>query len=352
MIAEKVVRETLYQTIVRGATTISEDVKAAFQEAIRIETSQVAKEGLKRTYESSIISITTTCDDAARAGNSSRTIPGRPGVNMLRHQECFAVNAAHMEALRNITYNTCINGRINNSKRGGYTKDIPGVFQMGPLHFFACEEEGKRSIPNESDSKRILSAIRTAKEATQNVLVFLHTHEIKGSSDEEPDYFVEIFSRQCIDAGAVAVICSGTHQIKAIEVYRKAPIFYSIANFIFKSDSVAELPRDFYEKYDVPEGYSAKEALAVRSANGTRGLQCDTKNYFGLVPTLYLEQGTVKRLVIQPTELCFDREDGLKGFPRKAPSVAVNTIFQQLQRLSRPYGTTLSLENQQIIISL
>ena len=34
LIAEKVVRETLYQTIVRGATTISEDVKAAFQETL------------------------------------------------------------------------------------------------------------------------------------------------------------------------------------------------------------------------------------------------------------------------------------------------------------------------------
>jgi len=48
--------ETLFKTVVTGATTISEDVCRAFRTAIEKESSLAAKEGLKRTYESILLS--------------------------------------------------------------------------------------------------------------------------------------------------------------------------------------------------------------------------------------------------------------------------------------------------------
>jgi poly-gamma-glutamate synthesis protein (capsule biosynthesis protein) len=47
-----------------------------------------------------ILSVTTTCDDAARAGAPHDGIPGRPGVNMLRHTEVFSVDEKHAGALK------------------------------------------------------------------------------------------------------------------------------------------------------------------------------------------------------------------------------------------------------------
>lgn len=57
-----------------------------------------------------VLSITSTCDDAARAGDPGHKIPARPGLNMLRHTETFTVNAAHMQALQEIADATHING--------------------------------------------------------------------------------------------------------------------------------------------------------------------------------------------------------------------------------------------------
>ena len=41
----------------------------------------------KNNVKIAFISCTASCDDAARAGDPSRNIPARPGVNMLRHTE-------------------------------------------------------------------------------------------------------------------------------------------------------------------------------------------------------------------------------------------------------------------------
>lgn len=299
-----------------------------------------------------IISVTATCDDAARAGDASHKIPARPGVNMLRHSETFAVNEAHMQALKEIAEATHINGRIDNSKRGGYTLDNPDVFQLGSLFFALCDEEGKRSVPHAGDALRITNAIREAKKTIDYVVIYLHSHEIKGETDDEPDYFVETFARQCIDAGAAAVICSGTHQIKAVEVYKGAPVLYSIANFIFQSGLVSEVPKEFYDKYNVPFHYTAAEAIGVRSANGTRGLETDINNYMGIVPTLHMEDGKVKRVVMMPTELCFHMGKRLKGLPRAADCETAQWIYNRLQKLSCPYGTELTMEDGKICLQL
>ena len=56
MISTKTYEEVIFQTIVRGATTISADVKAAFENAIARETSASAREGLQRTYDSLLLS--------------------------------------------------------------------------------------------------------------------------------------------------------------------------------------------------------------------------------------------------------------------------------------------------------
>ena len=213
-----------------------------------------------------VLSVTATCDDAARAGDAGPAIPARPGVNMLRHSEIFYVNHAHMQAIREVAAATMINGRIENSKRGGYTPEKPGIISLGPIDFSQREVEGKMSIPNSVDMSRILASIRAARQLSDCVIVCFHSHEIKGATDDEPDHFIETFCHGCIDAGADAMIGSGTHQIKAVELYRNKPIFYSIANFIFQSDDVQQLPADFYEKYRVREDKTAAEALAVRSA--------------------------------------------------------------------------------------
>lgn len=52
MITREIFEEVIFQTIVRGATVISPDVKAAFDKAIARESSDAARTGLQRTCQS------------------------------------------------------------------------------------------------------------------------------------------------------------------------------------------------------------------------------------------------------------------------------------------------------------
>lgn len=300
-----------------------------------------------------VFSITSTCNDAARAGDPGHKIPARPGLNMLRHSETFLVNKAHMKALEEIANVTHINGRINNSKRGGYTVSKPGVFSLGSLDFKLSDFEGKSSEPNQHDMDRMKAAILKAKKESDYIIVCVHSHEIKGDYDEEPDYFLETFAHSCIEWGASAVIGSGTHEIKALEIYHGKPIFYSIANFIFHSEKMEELPADYYERYKIDPSLSAAEAVAVRSDNGKRGLETEPKYYRGLLPKLTFENGELKEIVIQPIELGFRAEDpALKGLPNIADDQATAEICEVLRARSQEYGTKFHIKDGKILVGL
>ena len=299
-----------------------------------------------------VLCISATCDDAARAGDAQGAMPARPGLNMLRHSETFLVNEAHMKVLEEIAAVTHINGRINNSKAGGYTQTKPGIFSLGSVDFKLSDTEGKSSAPHPGDMERMKKAIEEAAKEASYVVVCFHSHEIKGDDDEEPDFFIEEFARCCIDWGASAVVGSGTHQIKAIELYKGKPIFYSIANFIFQVDKMTMVPRDYYEKFRVDPSKTIDEAEYIRSNGGTRGLETQFKNYKGLMPLLEFEGGALRSVKIRPVELNFRSEKACKGLPQLADAEVTEDIFNTLCRLSAPYGTELTLEDGVIGVNI
>ena len=299
-----------------------------------------------------VLCISATCDDAARAGDAQGAMPARPGLNMLRHSETFLVNEAHMQALEEIAAVTHINGRINNSKAGGYTQTKPGIFSLGTVDFKLSDVEGKSSAPHPGDMARMKRAIEEAAKEAAYVVVCFHSHEIKGDDDEEPDFFIEEFARSCIDWGASAVVGSGTHQIKAIELYKGKPIFYSIANFIFQVDKMTMVPRDYYEKFRVDPSKTIEEAEFIRSNGGTRGLETQFKNYKGLMPLLEFEGGRLVSVKIRPVELNFLSHKAAKGLPQLADAAVTEDIYQTLCRLSAPYGTDLQLQDGLITVTI
>lgn len=296
-----------------------------------------------------LLAITTTCDDAARAGDAKAPIPARPGVNKLRHQEQFRISQAHMAALREIAAATCIDGRADNSRKGGYLPTKPGIFPFGGAEFKVGLPEGKESIPNPYDMARMEAAVQFAKQATERVVVYVHSHEIRGIDDRETDYFLDTFCHACIDWGADAVIGSGTHQVKAVEFYRGAPIFYSIANFIFQVNDADHMPIDYYEKVGADTALSAAQAIAVRSKNGTIGLDTESCCYRSILPLLSWKDGALESVIAKPLGLGFDGPRHLKGLPRSATEDETALILQQLRQLSTPYGTYITLREDGLL---
>ena len=80
----------------------------------------------------------------------------------------------------------------------GFLPPLPeGTMDFGPILLEEVESEAQESC--------------FSCATCQDVVILVHSHEIKAVGKEEPDYFLEDFARQCIDAGASAVVGSGTH---------------------------------------------------------------------------------------------------------------------------------------------
>lgn len=295
-----------------------------------------------------LISICATFNDAARAGNPSDYLPGRPGLNPLRFSIEYHITPEHMKALKEMSAGTHIDGRRNRSRMGGYTPMPPeGCFGFGEYNFRESETEGKFSKVNAVDMARTENTIKKALLECENVIVNIHSHEIKHDTDDEPDDFLIEFCRKCIDAGASAVIGTGTHQLKAVEIYKDKPIFYSLCNFIFQSDMVFCMPDDFREKYKMPHGLTAKEQIAERAKLGNGGLHTDVNNFRSLMPFMTFEDGKLIEITLYPLRL-----DMATGFPALADEEETKIIYDYLCDRNKQFGTKMKLNGCVIEVNL
>lgn len=292
-----------------------------------------------------LISICSTFNDAARAGNEASGMPARPGLNPLRFSTVYNITPEHMKALREISEGTKIDGRRNRSRAGGYTPYPPeGCFGFGDYTFAESEIEGKISKANKNDLLRTEEEIKRALLECEYVAVMVHSHEIKGDTDDTPEDFLAEFAHTCIDAGACAVFGGGTHQLKGIEIYNGKPIFYSLGNFIFQSDSTSVMPADFAEKYGYPAGLKAADQIALRTKNGTIGLHADRNNFLSIMPMLTFENGELMSIELNPLTLSHDY-----GLPMLSSEEDTQFIYDVLCRLSKVYGTELVIDGNQIL---
>lgn len=293
-----------------------------------------------------VIAICSTFENAARAGQQSAFLPGRPGLNPLRFKSVYRLNAEHMAQLRTIAQVSGINGRSEVLVAQGFRAPAPqGRFEFGGTLFEESEAEGRFSVADPRDVARTVEAIKDALLTMDYVAVMVHSHEVKLASDEEADYFLEEFAHACIDAGASAVIGSGTHQLKGIELYRGKPILYSLGNFIFQNEYVEVLPPDFMEQYGLPADTPASRAIAHRTALSTASLYGNPFVYRTVIPLMEFEGDALTRMTLLPVSLGEKQERHLSNWPRPANAGETRQIYDYLCRVSAAYGTRLLLHS-------
>ncbi|HAZ19703.1 MAG TPA: hypothetical protein DCY75_05970, partial [Clostridiales bacterium] len=175
-----------------------------------------------------VMAVTTTFHDDWRAGRECEDLPSRPGVSFLRHTTIFTVTQTQFDVLDTIAKNATINGsRPLNVAAGLESPDPPGMLTFGKELFLVGEEEKRETFCHPGDLNRILDGVKKASKQLDGLIVLAHSHEVKREAYHEPaDFFVE-FCHAVLDAGALAVIGGGTHQLKPIEMYHGKPIFYS-----------------------------------------------------------------------------------------------------------------------------
>lgn len=184
-----------------------------------------------------LIAVTTSFEDPSMAGEQTRRLMGRPGVNGVRHSEVFQVREEEMEMVKRLAGVTNINGYNDILRAEGYMPQLPeGTFALGKILFQTGESAKRITKVHPADMERVKKAIYEAENQSDYIIVAVHSHEIQGTEKETPDDFLKEFCRCCIDSGANAVVGHGPHLLRPIEIYKGCPIFYSLGDFILENE--------------------------------------------------------------------------------------------------------------------
>lgn len=289
--------------------------------------------------------VSTMMNVAAMAGQQSRRVPGRPGVNGLRIDETIVVTPQQLAAIQEIVAMSSVNAKDDISRAEGYSLPVPeGQVALKDLRFQQGNETRYHTKPNQVDMARVEKAIYEAQMNADFIIVSIHSHEVSGTSKENPGEFLVEFAHRCIDAGVHAVIGHGPHLLRPIEIYKSRPIFYSLGDFVLHNESVDYFAEDVYEKYGLTSDATMREVFQKRSKNYTRGLLTDRRMLESVAVCLDVDESAgVKGVELLPLELNFEGKRWQCGNP--APCFTKG-ILERLQEMSAPYGTKISiLEN-------
>lgn len=295
-----------------------------------------------------IINMTASCNsvfnDICIAGQQSRRVPGRPGVNQLRYKETLFITPEQMAAVKEIAAQTSYNAQEDISRREGYRDPLPaGEFKFGKyVNFKESDHAHKEVTCNSKDLARLDSAIREARFSADYVIFGIHCHEVGGDSKEQPPEFLVEAAHFAIDHGADAVVGHGPHLLRPVELYKGKPIFYSLGDFVLHNESIPFAPEDDYEKQGLTSDANMHDLFAARSKNFTRGLQTDRRMFESVIPRWETENGKLVKLELLPVELGFGLPRSRNGLPAPAKD---DSILHRLAELSAPYGTKMHIEN-------
>lgn len=276
------------------------------------------------------------------AGDQTRNMPGRPGLNNVAVREVYHLDKEHFEMVEKLAKVSTVNRGVEKSIRNGYSMPFPeGALPLGGTQFVLDDKCWVENTPAEKDMLRIEGEIREAKRQAEVVLVSIHNHYLDGCDNTKAPQFLEIFARRCIDAGADVIIGHGPHELQGVEVYNGGLILYSIGNFLFETDTVEFQPWDAYHNRNMSvTDTKVGKYMLDRSKNGTVGYAVQWPIWNSILVGWTMEDGKVKQVQLYPIELGMDKPRWKKGVPVLNGS---EKTLQYLQELSAPYGTKIKI---------
>lgn len=294
-----------------------------------------------------LIAMTTSCnmhyDDIAIAGQQSRRVPGRPGVNQMRHKDTVVITEAQMKVIKEIAEQTHINAAEDISRKEGYRDPLPeGVCPITKYVTFRVGDTPRyEALCNSKDLARLEKTLYEAKLQADHIIFSIHSHQISGTSKEQPSDYLQECAHFAIDHGADAVIGHGPHLLRPVEIYKGRPIFYSLGDFILNNENIPYSPEDYYTDKGMTSDDTMHELFKKRSANFTRGLQTDRRMFESVIPRWEIdENGKMTKLELLAIELGFGLPRSRNGMPAPAKD---GQILQRLKEMSEPYGTKMEI---------
>jgi poly-gamma-glutamate synthesis protein (capsule biosynthesis protein) len=192
--------------------------------------------------------------------------------------------------------------------------------------------------------------VADARRMADWVVVSMHNHE-RGATLDEPAEFARTFARACIDAGADVVFGHGPHQERGIEIYHNKPIIYALGNFVLHNDLIKWEPWDLYNRYGLAPEATTADVYDFRSGNDTRGMAVEPIRWQTVVADVAFRAYHLREIKLHPVDLGFATgKRSMRGRPMLAEGAVAEEILCRVQRLSRAFGTEVSVEDGRGVI--
>ena len=289
-----------------------------------------------------LIATSSTFSPGSNAGNQSLSMTGRPGLNPLRYKKTVYVEKNYLDTLREIADKTGVNASHELTIKNGFAlPDNPDDFYFNGTYFKEDSNNHISTVTNKKDLERIEKAIIEGKTQADYVLVSIHSHEFSGTDILNPAEFCIEFCHRCIEAGADAIIGHGPHELRGIEIYKGKPIFYSMGNFLFESDTVSLQPSDAYENANMAFDTTVGLYMNNRSKNETSGFVVQPNIWKSVLASFSAEEGKIKEIKLYPITLDMEKPRCRRGLPSLSHD---KSILEHLSTLSKPFGTKIEIK--------
>ncbi|MFS8056304.1 CapA family protein [Rhizobium sp. BR 317] len=246
----------------------------------------------------------------------------RPGINRLKVSRVFELEVETFNMLRSIQKRFL----SSDLERANYAQpeDPPQTNAKDEIDFYGTvfrrsDQYARRIVIDRQSAWNQLSAIVEEAGRGTFVIVYLHHHHWEPSWQQVPPW-VQDFAHNCVDAGAGLFVSHGAPVLQAIEIYRGAPIFYGLGNFIFHTDKDEQ-------EWSPPEVWKS----IVASCNFETGGR--------------LREISLRPVIVGGPEALSDRQLERLPFPVFAEGKLADDIFDDLADRSAGFDTVVSHEN-------
>jgi poly-gamma-glutamate synthesis protein (capsule biosynthesis protein) len=291
-----------------------------------------------------------TFNPECMAGEQTASLPGRPGVNGIRVTKKFRVPKEELAHLKRIADALSLNASADIIRAEGYLPQLKeGEQPFAQMMFEAADKAEVVATINPVDMKRITDAIAEARFMADYVVISMHNHLVEGKCKEAVDAVSTEFSHLCIDAGADAIIGTGPHLLRAMEIYKGKPVFYCLGDFINQLETILRAPDGMFAKQKLNGNDRLDVLFNDRSANGTRGLSYSKVMFESVVPYWEVENGELRKLLLLPVEEHFALPRSRNGWPKKDTA---SNIIERFAEMSKPWGVDIKIENGLGVVEL
>ncbi len=304
-----------------------------------------------------LVSACTSITPGSRAGRATPAIDGRPGVNPLSVETIYLLPEQYRELLVELSE---VVGFAEQKQswldRGLYVDhdwNQEEYFHFGDMKFEVTDADsgGISYRIDETDRSAVCEWITEARATADWVVATVHSHQgVDGrqNTTETPTFLREI-AHAAIEAGADAVIGTGPHVLRGVEIYDGRPVFYSLGNFILQDETIDRLPPENYHRYGLEEYTKPSLAFEARNHDSDGTPMSDRANpecWITVVPvcTFDATDGSVE-IELHPVTLQQDQPRPQCGTPVLATGEQAHDILDRISNRSEPFGTSIEIDD-------